>query len=236
MIRQVCWDTETTGVSHAEGDRIVEIACVEIVDMMPTDRKWHTYLNPDRTMPSGAFAVHGLSAEFLSDKPRFAEVVDGFMEFIGDSPLVAHNAPFDMGFINAELELIGRPPLTNPVIDTLREARKRLGATARASLDALCKRFEIDTSRRIKHEAMLDTELLAHVYLHLMGGPHRSLEFEEVEDDDATVIMESVFRPDRGIGRASSEERCAHELFLAVMRKKNPSVVWDHARALREEE
>lgn len=225
-MREVCWDTETTGILPAEGHRIVEIACVEIEDMLPTGNRWHAYLNPQRDVPFEAFAVHGLSTDFLRDKPLFRDVADDFIAFIADSPLVAHNAPFDMGFINSELERIGKPVLSNPVVDTLRLARKRLGATARASLDALCTRFDIDLSRRIKHEAMLDCELLAQVYHHLNGGPHRGFDFDNASDE-VVASLEARLRPSREIGRASATEIALHDAFLDSLRKKSPALLWD---------
>ena len=163
-------DTETTGLDCRNGDRLVEIACVELANYIPTGRVWHEYFNPDRDMPAEAFAVHGLSAQFLSTKPRFAELAGKFLEFVDGAKLVFHNASFDIGFINMELGRLGHPawPWEN-VIDTLALARRKHPAGPN-SLDALCKRYGIDNSSRTLHGALLDTQLLAEVYLQLVGG------------------------------------------------------------------
>ena len=169
-MREIVFDTETTGLSPAGGDRIVEIGCIEMVGRIETGRHFHCYFNPDRTMPSEAEAVHGLSAIFLSDKPRFADKVDELLEFIGDSPLVAHNAGFDFGFLNHELNNCRRPPVCmTRMVDTLGLARSRHPG-AKHSLDALCSRFGVDRSARVKHGALLDAQLLAQVYVELTGG------------------------------------------------------------------
>src|SRR5436190_5015169 len=162
-MREIVLDTETTGLDPYQGDRVVEIGCVELYNKIPTGQSFHCYINPQREMAASAFEIHGLSAEFLKDKPLFAEVADEFLAFIGDAPLVAHNASFDLGFINAELERAARPPLTlNRVVDTLVLARRRHPAGPN-SLDALCKRYGIDTSERVKHGALLDSMLLGNV-------------------------------------------------------------------------
>jgi DNA polymerase III subunit epsilon len=169
-MREIIFDTETTGLSPAAGDRLVEIGCVEIINRFPTGKTFHVYLNPERDMPEDAFKVHGLSAEFLSDKPLFASVADEFEAFIGDAQLVAHNATFDVNFVNAEFARVGKPPLTmDRVVDTVQLARRKFPG-ARNSLDALCERFGIDNSRRTKHGALLDSEILAEVYVELLGG------------------------------------------------------------------
>ncbi len=174
MNREIVLDTETTGLSPVTGDRVVEIGCVELVNHIPTGRHFHVYINPEREVPDEAFRVHGLSTEFLRDKPLFAAEADNFLDFIGDATLVIHNAPFDMGFLNFELERIGRPSLSNEVIDTVMVARDRHPG-ARVSLDALCKHYGIDNSRRVLHGALLDSEILADVYLELIGGRQVSL-------------------------------------------------------------
>jgi len=174
MNREIVLDTETTGLSPETGDRIVEIGGVELLNHIPTGRHIHLYLNPERDMPEEAFRVHGLSAEFLAGKPKFAEKVDEFLEFIGDATLVIHNAPFDMGFLRHELDRLGRANLTNEVIDTVMVARGRHPG-ARVSLDALCKHYGIDNSRRTLHGALLDSEILADVYLELIGGRQTGL-------------------------------------------------------------
>jgi DNA polymerase-3 subunit epsilon len=169
-MREIVFDTETTGLDPAGGDRIVEIGCIEMINRAETGRHFHAYFNPERTMPAGAEAVHGLSDIFLSDKPRFAERVVELLDFIEDSPLVAHNAGFDFGFLNAELGLCGHPVIcTSRMVDTLTLARSKHPG-AKHSLDALCTRFGVDRSRRTKHGALLDAQLLAQVYVELTGG------------------------------------------------------------------
>ena len=170
-MREIVLDTETTGFEPAEGDRIVEIGAVELFNHMPTGRTYHQYINPERAMPAEAFEVHGLGDEFLSEKPVFAQIADAFLEFIGhDSRLVIHNASFDMKFLNAELGWVQRPTIGNDrALDTLAIARKKFPG-APASLDALCRRFGVDNSTREKHGALLDSEILAEVYLELIGG------------------------------------------------------------------
>jgi len=175
-MRRVALDTETTGLNPLNGHRIVEIGCVELDDNIPTGKEWHSYLNPERSVPEAAEAVHGLSTKFLSDKPLFSDVSDNFLMFIEGAELVIHNAKFDIGFLNNELSLIKRPIINiEKTIDTVLLARKTLPGAA-ASLDALCKRFNIDLSRREKHGALLDAQLLAEVYLELTGGRQSSLE------------------------------------------------------------
>ncbi len=169
-MREIVMDTETTGLSPDEGHRIVEIGCVELFNHVPTGKVYHQYINPQRDMPTEAFEVHGLSEERLSKEPVFADIADAFIAFIGDAKLVIHNAGFDMKFLNAELKWLGRPPLEwERAIDTLAIARRRFPG-AQASLDALCRRFNIDNSARELHGALLDSEILADVYLELIGG------------------------------------------------------------------
>lgn len=169
-MREVIFDTETTGLDPKTGDRMVEIGCVEMVGRVETGRTFHAYFNPDRDMPVEAERVHGLSAAFLATKPRFAELADELLAFLGDAPLVAHNAGFDFGFLNAELELAGRAPISmDRMVDTVAIARRKHPG-AKLSLDALCTRYGIDRSHRVKHGALLDAELLAQVYVELTGG------------------------------------------------------------------
>src|SRR6516225_7906163 len=175
MLREVVVDTETTGVDLANGDRVIEIGCVEIVNRIPTGREFHRYLNPDRDVNQDALAVHGLSREFLRDKPLFQDIADEWLAFLGDAPIVMHNASFDMGFLNAELQRVPKPPLTpERVVDTLLLARRRHPAGPN-SLDALCKRYGIDNSERIKHGALMDSLLLASVYVELLGERQATL-------------------------------------------------------------
>ena len=177
-LREIALDTETTGLDPYAGHRIVEIGCVELIDHMPTDNHFHVYLNPERPMPKEAENVHGLSIEFLRDKPLFHTIADSLRSFLADSPLVIHNAAFDMKFINAEFERIGYPtyPMSQS-IDTVIMARKKFPGQP-ANLDALCRRFNIDLSARVKHGALLDAELLADVYLELKGGRQAKMALE----------------------------------------------------------
>jgi len=193
-MREIVFDTETTGLSPAGGDRIVEIGCVELFNRVETGRSFHSYFNPGRPMPSEAEAVHGLSDRFLSDKPNFHDVCEGLLEFIGDSPLVAHNASFDFGFINHELGSCGRPLVcTSRMVDTLAIARQKFPG-AKHSLDALCMRFGVDRSQRIKHGALLDAQLLAQVYVELTGGRQIGLTLvaELVEDGNVAAAAEGA--------------------------------------------
>lgn len=226
MTREIVLDTETTGLNPATGDRIVEIGCVELVNHLPTGKNLHLYINPERSMPEEAFRVHGLSDEFLSDKPLFKEVADKFIEFIGDATLIIHNAAFDMGFLNAELERTRRPTLRNEVIDTVMVARNVFPG-ARVSLDALCKTYGIDNSRRTLHGALLDSEILAEVYLELIGG--RQVGFELVSEtriEVTTTTTGFVAAAKRTVAlspRLSEAERLAHEAFVATM---GPDSLW----------
>ncbi len=176
-MREIVLDTETTGFEPKEGHRMVEIGCIELMHQLPTGRSFHQYINPERDMPEEAYRVHGLSIDFLSTYPVFPDVADDFLEFIGDAPLIIHNAAFDMKFINAELELSNKSivPMAQAV-DTLEMARRKFPGSP-ATLDALCRRFEIDNSNRTLHGALLDAELLAEVYLELLGGRQHGLSF-----------------------------------------------------------
>ncbi|HEY4199409.1 MAG TPA: DNA polymerase III subunit epsilon [Devosiaceae bacterium] len=223
MNREIVLDTETTGLSPATGDRVVEIGCVELINHIPTGRHHHIYINPLRPMPEEAFRVHGLSDEFLSDKPVFGDVAEKFLDFIGDATLIIHNAPFDMGFLNAELEKLKRPSLTNGVIDTVMLARK-VHPGARVSLDALCKHYGIDNSKRTLHGALLDSEILAEVYLELLGGRQVGLALvEEIEVslvDAAGAIIRAAQRAVALPPRLSEAERAAHQALIGRLGEK----------------
>jgi DNA polymerase-3 subunit epsilon len=226
MIREIVLDTETTGLNPLGGDRIVEIGCVELVNHVPSGRHHHIYINPQRPMPEEAFRVHGLSDQFLADKPVFAEIADDFLGFIGDAGLVIHNAAFDIGFLNAELGMAGRPALRNEVIDTVMLARK-VHPGARVSLDALCKHYGIDNSRRTLHGALLDSEILAEVYLELIGGRQTGLALvTEVEVNVEMVAGSGVAhanarpRPSALPSRLSEIERLAHQALIAGLGEK----------------
>jgi DNA polymerase III subunit epsilon len=218
MFREIILDTETTGLNPASGDRVVEIGAVELLNHLPSGRTFHVYINPERDMPAEAEAVHGLSAAFLKNKPVFADVAQDFVDFIGDSTLVIHNASFDIGFLNAELGFLKRPAiLPERVIDTLHLARTKHPG-AQNSLDALCRRYGIDNSKRTKHGALLDSELLAEVYLELIGGRQTALVLDtsgrrkSVERTFAGPV--NLVRPALLPLRLSAAERDAHRLFV----------------------
>lgn len=211
--REVALDTETTGLDPASGNRIVEIGCVELNIHVPTGRTFQRYLNPERDIPDEAFAVHGLSREFLSGHPLFSGVVEDFLEFLGTSPLVIHNAEFDLGFINAELGRLERPPIPfERAIDTVRLARRKFPG-AQASLDALCRRFQIDASDRDLHGALKDAQLLALVYVELTGGRQAGLGLAQAGPSAPEVADRESPRAPRPHG-PSPEELAAHEKFL----------------------
>ena len=174
-MREIVLDTETTGLDPGAGHRVVEVGCIELVNMVATGNSLQLYLNPEMPMPTAAQEVHGLTDAFLADKPLFADKAEEFLKFIGDAQLVIHNAQFDLGFLNAELERLKLPKIGNPYVDTVSMARRKFPGQ-RASLDALCERFDIDNSNRTKHGALLDAELLAEVYLELSGGRQRDLD------------------------------------------------------------
>lgn len=200
-MREVIFDTETTGLDPKTGDRMVEIGCVEMIGRVETGNSYHAYYNPQRDMPAAAEAVHGLSSSFLSAKPLFADTAEELLEFLGDAPLVAHNAGFDFGFLNSELQLIGREPISmDRMVDTVAIARKKHPG-AKLSLDALCTRYGIDRSHRVKHGALLDAELLAQVYVELTGGRQIGLELAA----DAPVSTPSKKEASRTERRASTD-------------------------------
>jgi DNA polymerase III subunit epsilon len=212
-MREIVLDTETTGLDPGDGHRIVEIACVELFNHMPTQRVFHRHVNPERDMPAEAFAVHGLTAEFLAGHPPFAAIVDELLAFIGGDRLVIHNAGFDLGFLNAELARLGRTRLALEVEDTVLLARKRYPG-APASLDALCRRFAIDLSQRGKHSAKLDCELLARVYLELIGGRQPGLDLAVALGGAGRAGgIARPFRPPRPHA-PDPAELAAHERFL----------------------
>ncbi len=221
-MREIALDTETTGLDPNDGHRVVEIGCVELINHVATGKTYHQYINPERDMPEQAFAVHGLSEEFLSRHPVFAEVAGDFVAFVGDSPLVIHNAAFDMGFINAELARAGLEALAmERAIDTVGMARRKFPG-ARASLDALCQRFDIDISHRELHGALKDAQLLAEVYLELAGGRQPGLELAADQIAAAAdPALERAYREPRPHA-ARDEEKARHAAFLEKI--KDP--VW----------
>ena len=223
-MREIVFDTETTGLDPATGDRVVEIGCVECINHVPTGEVFHVYINPERDMPEAAFKVHGLSTDFLKTKPVFAAIAEDFVNFIGDAKLVAHNAFFDLGFINAELKRSGRLPIPmDRVIDTLAMARRKHPGSP-ASLDALCSRYRIDNSRRVKHGALLDAELLAEVYAELSGGRQAALSLAtEIKAMRHVEAVEVRPRPQPLPSFVSVQEENAHRSFV---RKMGEKAVW----------
>jgi DNA polymerase-3 subunit epsilon len=226
MLREVVLDTETTGLDAANGDRLIELGCIELINRIPTGREFHRYLDPQRDVHPDAVAVHGLTTAFLQGKPLFKDVVDDFLTFISDSPLVAHNAAFDLGFINAELERTSRTPLAaNRVIDTLALARRRHPAGPN-TLDALCKRYGVDLSARTKHGALLDSMLLASVYIELLGERQATLAFHaqsRVEGAKRTDADRALQRPVPLPSLLSAEDEAAHSDFVTSL---GPNALW----------
>ncbi len=223
-MREIVLDTETTGLDPDTGDRIVELGAVEIVNHMPTGRSFHRYINPQRDVPAEAVQVHGLTAAFLSDKPVFRAVAAEFVAFIGDAHLVIHNAAFDMKFLNAELGWAGHPGIAwGRAVDTLELARRRFPG-AQNTLDALCRRFGVDNSGREKHGALLDSELLAEVYLELMGGRQPDLVLSVVVSGSTTgIAWTPPPRPRPLPDRLTAAEAAAHAAFLAEL---GPESLW----------
>jgi DNA polymerase III subunit epsilon len=224
-MREIVFDTETTGLDPGQGHRVVEIGAVEILNLIPTGRVFHVYVDPERDMPEEAFRVHGLSRDFLAQHKKFAEIAQEFLDFIEDSPMVAHNAEFDVRFLNAELALRRLPPLAPArIIDTLAMAR-RLNPGSPASLDALCQRYGVDLSRRDKHGALLDAGLLAEVYAELRGGRQAALSLATVSIARRGAQTGDLMRarPELLPNRLTAEEEEAHLLFLAGMK----APIWD---------
>ena len=220
-MREIVLDTETTGLDPKKGDRVVEIGCIEMENRFLTGQSFHQYINPERAMPPDAFAIHGLSDGFLKDKPRFAEIADAFLDFIGDATLVIHNASFDIMFLNHELAKLGKPPILNDrVIDTLMLARRKHPGQAN-SLDALCQRYNIDNSRRTRHGALLDSEILAEVYGELTGGRQQTLGFQVEAGPAAELVSRTAARKRQPAPPLLSDaERAAHKAFVDGMGDK----------------
>lgn len=223
-MREIVFDTETTGLDPQSGDRLVEIGCIEMLNRVPTGAVFHAYFNPERSMPPEAEAVHGLSSAFLADKPRFAERAEELLAFLGEAPLVAHNAGFDFGFLNAELAMCQLPPVDRSrMVDTVAIARRKHPG-AKLSLDALCSRYGIDRSHRVRHGALLDAELLAQLYVELMGGRQIGLELAaEVEVREtvvATPIRTAAVRTPRParLHAPSAEELTRHAAFVEAIK------------------
>jgi DNA polymerase-3 subunit epsilon len=229
MAREIILDTETTGLDVRSGHRLIEIACIELEDFVPTGQSFHRYIHPERDIEAEAQSVHGISLEFLKDKPTFADpdVCEAFLEFVGDARLIAHNAPFDSGFVNFELERVSRPTIPQARwVDTAAMARKRFPGMHN-SLDALCKRFRISLSEREKHGALIDCRLLAQVYLELRGGKERALDFAPAAARANGVRLQPVdygTRPRPLAPRSTDEERAAHAAFVQASLKDK--AVW----------
>jgi DNA polymerase-3 subunit epsilon len=228
-MREVILDTETTGLDPALGHRIVEIGALELLNHLPTGRTFHVYLNPQRDVPAEAQSVHGLSTAFLKDKPLFSKIAEEFLVFLADSALIIHNASFDVGFINAELKAIGTGPiLPERVVDTLLLARQK-NPMGPNSLDALCKRYGVDNSKRDKHGALLDSELLAEVYIELVGGRQTALSLAGPETKRPVVFQENtavIPRPRPLASRLTDTEREAHSLLVADL---GPGALWNRS-------
>jgi DNA polymerase III subunit epsilon len=212
-MREIVLDTETTGLDPNEGHRIIEIACIELLHHVPTGRKFHRYVNPERDVPADALAVHGITSEFLAGQPLFGSVVGELLAFIGSDRLVIHNADFDLAFLNRELARLERDPLNCPFVDTLGLARVRFPG-APASLDALCRRFDIDLSLRVEHGAEIDCELLAAVYLELLGGRQPALDFAAPHDQ--AIAVERLLREPRPHA-PTAQELIAHQAMLQMV-------------------
>ena len=224
-MRQIVLDTETTGLRPSEGHRVIEIAAIEIVDYLPTGNTYQQYINPQRDVPESSFKVHGLSYEFLKDKPLFENVINKFLEFVGNDPIIAHNVDFDVGFLNYELNTCGKESLKNEKIDTVSIAREKFPGQS-VSLDALCKRFAIDNTQREKHSATVDTELLARVYIELMDARELSLDLNnsvEVKNSPVTFNTEKI--KNRNLpSRLSEKEKELHRSFIQTLGKNS---IWN---------
>lgn len=216
-MRELVIDTETTGLDPNDGHRIVEVAVIELINHLPTGKFFHCYINPERDMPEAALAIHGLTSEFLATHPPFAKIASEFLEFLGSDPLVIHNAEFDLAFLNAELRRMDLPPLAMPFTDTLQIARRRFPGQA-VNLDSLCRRFAIDLSAREKHGARIDGELLAAVYLELIGGRQPVFDLTAAVTATALSTVQRIARPPRP-HMASPEELIAHQALLAKIKQ-----------------
>jgi DNA polymerase-3 subunit epsilon len=220
-MREIILDTETTGFG-AEANRVLEIGCVELINKIPTGKVFHHYLNPERVIDPGSIKIHGITDDKVKDAPLFKSIAEAFLAFMADSPLVAHNADFDVSFLNAELARAGHPPLTNPVIDTLAIAKQKLPGQ-RHNLDALCRHFNVDNTARTTHGALLDAQLLANVYVELTGGLQGNMELTATVVETVTITTVSVAAPASPIVMATAEETEAHKAFLA---KYVPTHTW----------
>ncbi len=218
-MKEIVLDTETTGLSVKEGHRIVEIGCIELDNLIPTKKKFHCYLNPERKVSEKAFEVHGYSDSFLSDKMKFIEIADDFLKFIKDKRLIIHNAEFDLSHLNNELKIIGKNKIDNEVVDTVSLARNKFPGS-QISLDALCKRYRIDNSKRVQHTALIDCDLLSKVYINLIDQKEPTLNFKNKEEEVSKLNTGKVIYSKKVI-KPSSEELKNHQIFLKTNLKKN---------------
>ena len=218
-MKEIVLDTETTGISVKEGHRIVEIGCIELDNLIPTKNRFHCYLNPERKVSEKAFEVHGYSDSFLSDKMKFREIADDFLKFIKDKRLIIHNAEFDLSHLNNELQIIGKNKIDNEVIDTVSLARNKFPGS-QISLDALCKRYRIDNSKRVQHTALIDCDLLSKVYINLIDQKEPTLDFKNKEEEVSKLNTGKVIYSTKVI-KPSPEEIKNHQIYLKTSLKKN---------------
>jgi len=218
-MKEIVLDTETTGISVKDGHRIVEIGCIELDNLVPTKNRFHCYLNPERKVSEKALEVHGYSDSFLSDKMKFVEIADDFLKFIKDKRLIIHNAEFDISHLNNELKIIGKNKIDNEVVDTLSLARNKYPGS-QISLDALCKRYRIDNSKRVQHTALIDCDLLARVYINLIDQKEPTLDFKNIEEDVSKLNTGKVIYSTKII-KPSTEELKNHQIYLKTNLKKN---------------
>jgi len=218
-MKEIVLDTETTGLSVKEGHRIVEIGCIELDNLIPTKKQFHCYLNPERKVSEKAFEVHGYSDSFLSDKMKFREIADDFLRFIKDKRLIIHNAEFDLSHLNNELQIIGKNKIDNEVIDTVSLARNKFPGS-QISLDALCKRYRIDNSKRVQHTALIDCDLLSKVYINLIDQKEPTLDFKNKEEEVSKLNTGKVIYSTKVI-KPSPEELKNHQIYLKTFLKKN---------------
>ena len=218
-MKEIVLDTETTGISVREGHRIVEIGCIELDNLIPSKNKFHCYLNPERNVSEKAFEIHGYSDDFLSGQKKFSEIIEDFLNFIGDKRIIIHNAEFDLSHLNNELKILGRSGIKNEIIDTLSIARNKHPGSP-VSLDALCKRYRIDNSRRVKHTALIDCDLLAKVYINLIDQKEPTLDFKNKEEEVSKLNTGKVIYSTKVI-KPSPEELKNHQIYLKSFLKKN---------------
>ena len=218
-MKEIVLDTETTGISVKDGHRIVEIGCIELDNLVPTKNRFHCYLNPERKVSEKAFEVHGYSDSFLSDKMKFVEIADDFLEFIKDKRLIIHNAEFDLSHLNNELKIIGKKKIDNEIIDTLSLARNKFPGS-QISLDALCKRYRIDNSKRVQHTALIDCDLLAKVYINLIDQKEPTLDLKNIEEGISKLGTGKIIYSKKII-KPSPEELKNHQTYLKTSLKKN---------------